>query len=177
MRHLPAPALVAASLAASLLALGAARTAHAVGEDEKELAAMVGAARLAGAGVADGVLARLEGQFGLSDVLALHGAVGSSWHRLAGQAVRATSVTAGGTYAVDVLRVVPFAEAGICFLDQSGVGRRHLGIEVGVGGEYLIDRRWAVALVGRAAYLPVRLSGAGDAASLLGVGLRLGYLF
>src|SRR4051794_5057175 len=83
MRHLPAPALVAASLAASLLALGAARTAHAVGEDEKELAAMVGAARLAGAGVADGVLARLEGQFGLSDVLALHGAVGSSWHRLA----------------------------------------------------------------------------------------------
>jgi hypothetical protein len=157
-----------------LLAAALSRPAAAVGEDERQLAGAAGGGWLAGAG---GPLFRVEGQYGLSDVLALHGAVGASWH--GGGDVLATAATAGVTYALDVLRVVPFFEGGLAFLDQRGVApaRTGLGLEAGLGGEYLLDRRWALALVGRLAYLPLRLAGRGDAPTLLALALRLGRTF
>jgi hypothetical protein len=159
-----------------LTAVALSGRAWAVGEDERQLALAGGAARLGGGG---GFLGRAEGQFGISDALALHGALGASWHPRNGGTTRATALVAGLTYAVDVLRVVPFFEGSLAIVDQRGGGGARLdaGFEVGVGGEYLVDRHWAVALVGRLATLPLGLSGSGSAASLLSLALRLGRTF
>jgi hypothetical protein len=162
----------------SALALALPARARAVGEDERQLALLAGAARLDDGSA--GLLGRIEGQFGLSDVLALHLALGASWHSRTGGTARATGLAAGVTYALDVLRVVPFFEGGLAIVDQRGgdrAARLDAGAEVGLGGEYLLDRRWAVALVGRFAYLPLPLSGSGGAASFLTLALRLGRMF
>jgi hypothetical protein len=128
----------------------------------------------AGAERGDGGVVRLEGQYGLTESLALHGAAGVSWH--GGAPARAVGLEAGATYAFDVLRVVPFVEGGLAFLHVSG-GHRALGLQAGLGGEYLLDRHWGLALVARYAYLPLRLGGLADHPGLLTVGLRLGYTF
>jgi hypothetical protein len=151
--------------------------AWAVGEDERQVAVTAGAALLDGGGA--GPAARIEGQFGTSDVLALHVALGASWHSQAGGTARATGVAVGVTYALDVLRVVPFFEGALTIVDRRGAGATRLdaGAEAGIGGEYLLDRYWSLAVVARLAYLPLRLSGAAGAPSLLSLALRLGRVF
>jgi hypothetical protein len=167
-------AFVLAILSILASGLGPGR-ALAVGEEEWQLAVMAGYGRLfAGADQGGGALARLEGQRGLTDALAIHATLGPSQHARAGGALAAT---AGVTYAVDVLRVVPFFEGGLAFV--AGAGRDAVGLELGAGGEYLIDRRWAVALVARYALLPLRLRGpsGGSPLGLLSVGVRVGRVF
>jgi hypothetical protein len=179
MRRALCPARSAALATLVLLALPA--PCFAVGEEERQVALTAGAGRLAGGGVeaAGGALARLEGAYGLTDTLALHAALGGSWHARSGGTVSTLGVVAGVTYALDVLRVVPFFEGGVAFLGQGGPGpgRSDLGLEGGVGGEYLLDRYWALALVARAMVLPLRLSGSGGTPSLLTLALRLGRTF
>ena len=163
----PRPSLM---LLATLAALP--RPAGAVGEDEAQAAASASWGWLETRG--HGGVLRLEGQYGVTDGLALHATAGASWH--GATAARAVAVEAGVTYALDILRVVPFGEAGLCVLGVAA-GARGMGLQVGLGGEYLIDRHWALALVVRYAYLPLRLGGGPGRPSLLGAGLRLGYVF
>jgi hypothetical protein len=162
-----------------VLVLALPAPSAAVGEDERQLAVTAGAGRLSPAAgeAAWGPVVRLEGQYGVTDSLALHAALGGSWH--GGGPVRTLGAVAGVTYAIDVLRVVPFFEGGLAFQGQGGgpPGRSDLGLEVGLGGEYLLDRSWALAVAGRVTYLPVHLSGSGGTASLLSLGLRLGRTF
>jgi hypothetical protein len=157
----------------------AASPCWAVGEEERQVAVAAGPGWLLGDGAAAGAGGRIEAQYGVSDVLAVHAGLGASWHDRRGGTVRALALVAGVTYALDVLRVVPFLEAGVAFLDQgAAAGRRDLGVEGGLGGEYLIDRRWAVALVARGTYLPLRLGGGGGGRrGVVGVALRLGRRF
>jgi hypothetical protein len=151
-------------LAALLVALVALpRSAAAVGESEAQVALSGGAGWLGRSGVA--ATLRLEGQYGLTESLALHGAAGA-WLG----ATQAGVLDLGLTYSLDVLRVVPFVEAGVALLVGAEVA---VGPLVGVGGEYLVDRHWAVALWGRAGYL----HGDGRWAGLVMAGARVGYVF
>lgn len=170
---------------------GSAATAHAMDEDEWQLAAGGGFTHLHSDGRAGGGFGlTLEGQRGLSDVWALRAALGASWNgmpaagvRPAGDA-RSVHAAAGVSCAYDVLRLVPFLELGVVLADTRGAGIRDahgaVGFESGAGGEYLLDRRWTVALVARARYLPV-VFGAVDVdvgrVWSLSFGLRLGRTF
>jgi hypothetical protein len=178
MRRAPCPAPLLALLA-GLAALALPVRSFGVGAEERQVAMTGGAGRLAGGPGGWGGLGRVEGQYGVSDTLALHLTLGVSWHGT-DPAVRAVAAVAGVTYAIDVLRVVPFFEGGVAFLAQEGAAsapRADLGLEVGVGGEYLLDRYWALALVARVSYLPLRPSGLQGTPSLLSLGVRLGRTF
>jgi hypothetical protein len=96
--------------------------------------------------------------------------------------VRASVASAGFSLAWDVLRIIPFVEAGAALADlRGGVTRgRYLGFEGAAGVEYLVDRRWSVAGIARYQYLPVRLAGgktADPSPGVLTVGLRLSKSF
>lgn len=174
-----------------LILLGLARPAAAVGLEEWELAVDARGAwvqaddrRPVGPGLG------LQLQYGLTDAWALRGAVGLSGHPVGGNAdrgggtVTATSAIAGVTYTVDVLRLVPFVEAGVGLLDVRGAvagARSGLGIDLGVGAQYLVSRRWAVGVVGRYQVFPVELgslsSDDGETPSLVALALRLARIF
>jgi hypothetical protein len=161
-------------------------TAAAVGEGERQLSIQFGPA-LFGANSASqgGAMALVDGHQGLTDSWAARVAMGLSVHPLGADPVRASTVSAGFTYALDIVRVIPFADLALAFQDLRGnaggrgLGRRDLGFEVGLGGEYLLAPRWTLALVGHYRLLPVSLGGAdaGGAPWLLSVGLRLGRIF
>jgi hypothetical protein len=124
---------------------------------------------------------RAEGRYGLTDAVSVWGAAGSSWHWLAEGTGRAITAGTGLTLAFDVLRVVPFVEAGASFanLGYGGRSRSYLGAELGAGAEYLITPAFSLAGVLRAQHFPVSLSGnlVGRSGTLLSVGARFGYTF
>src|SRR5262245_60681334 len=110
-----------AGVITALAALSWARQALAVGADEWRLSVQGGAANVrADRRRVFGGLAGIELSLGLSDSWAARGSVGSSWHPVASDmgtpvrpegVVRATTVGAGLVYSLDVLRIVPFADA------------------------------------------------------------------
>ena len=68
--------------------------------------------------------------------------------------LRATSGLVGAAYSFDVLRMVPYVEAGVGLVYWSGVGiadHAALAMELGVGADYLLTPRWALG--GSAQYL------------------------
>jgi hypothetical protein len=137
---------------------------------------------LEGKNPTSGLGGRLEGRYGLRDDSAAWAAVSSSWHPRAAESVRASVASAGFALAYDVLRVVPFLEAGAAVADLRGgvTHGRYLGFEVAGGGEYLFDRRWSAAGTIRYDYLPVRLAGgptADPSPGVLTAGLRLSRTF
>jgi hypothetical protein len=166
--------------------------AQAVAEEEWQLGASAGFASLRAAGRSwPGAQAGLELQRGFTGGWSLGLAGDLSLHRVpaSGTEGARTSSAAGlaatVVYALDVLRVVPLAEAGVALvvLGGDGVERRgHLGLELGLGAEWLLDRRWAVALIARLRHAPLELGG-GDAPVDVGdprrawIGLRLGRTF
>jgi hypothetical protein len=160
-------------LLVSLLALLAAlpHPAAAVGEGEGKVALGLGGAYLTRRGFGPHV--DLEGQYGLTDALSLHAAGALGWQ--GGPSPRMVTATAGLTYALDVLNVVPFGEAGLCFVGADG-GNRALGLQVGLGLEYFYAPHANVMLAARFAYLPVHL-GVEDGWVLAGGLLAFGYVF
>lgn len=128
----------------------------------------------AGGGVAFGLHDAVPGasagadlQYGVSDAWAWRLALEGGAHAAVtskGDPVGRGLATFGGTYTLDVLRWLPFAEMGLCagWLGPSASSRIDLGAQLGVGADYLIDRRWAVAPVLRYAALPVNVSGGSD---------------
>jgi hypothetical protein len=146
-----------------IAALALPRPAAAVGEGEAQVALSGGAGWLARSGAAAAL--RLEGQYGLTESLAVHGAAGA-WLG----PTQAAVLDLGLTYSLDVFRVVPFAEAGVGLMPGSVVA---VGPLLGVGGEYLVDRHWAVALWSRYGYLHWNRQWAGAVTA----GARVGYVF
>jgi hypothetical protein len=154
-----------ALVAALALWLAPARRAFALGEEEWAASLSV-AGGLLGArnDVAAGAGGGLEIARGLTDVFAARAAL--SMERFAWPAIgprspvasQALAVTAGGVAAFDVLRVVPFVELSLVVAHFSGgaMGPR-AGAELGVGADYLLDRRWSVGGVIRGRLLPVPL--------------------
>jgi len=168
-----------APVALALLAV-AMTTAARASEGEWLVAGGAGAAwlRQGGAWHPGGVLG-LEGQYGVTDAWLLRATLDGSWHASSGDTrPRALGGSAGITYAVDVLRVIPFAELGVAVADLGGVAggaRTDLGVDVGVGAEYLLTRRWSLSLAVRARALPLGLRGdAAGTPARVGFMLRLG---
>jgi len=112
----------------------------------------------------------LAGSLGLDDAWAVGLTVRGAGH----QGPQGTLALLGGvTYALDMLRLVPFVDLGLGV--AAGTGRAGGGYHVGLGAEYLMTRRWAIGLAGRWHHYPLRFAGA-DAMSLATVGLRLGWI-
>jgi hypothetical protein len=126
-----------------------------------------------------------EGLYGLDEAWSLRMSLAAGWQFAAaegsrpGGTVRTLSGGAGVVYAVDVLRVVPFVEAGLALAHASRPLRdpgAFLGLEVGGGAAYLVDRRWSLSGILRLHHLGVRLGGGPGPASsplVLALGLRL----
>ncbi|MBI5482752.1 MAG: hypothetical protein HY906_28110 [Deltaproteobacteria bacterium] len=102
----------------------------------------------------------LEAAYGLNDWLWLRGvtfytAQAASKDEANGLPAGAISVGgafAGLRYAFDVLRVIPFVDGGIGAFFSGGAGhkgRADLGVEIGIGFDYLHSRRVSFGLVAR----------------------------
>jgi hypothetical protein len=167
--------------------LAAARPAAAA-EDEWLVAADGGytAARADGLWRHGGALG-VQAQYGFTDAwsggarlaLGLHPVTGDA-ERPSGR-LRATTLAAGVTYTVDVLRVVPFAGMGIALQNLAGAvrdARTDLGGEVSAGADYLLDRRWSLGLLLRYQILPLPIAGGrdvfGGTPAAFSLALRLG---
>ena len=133
-----------------------------------------------------GVTAGIEGLHNLDDVWSARGALaldaargdGGGW----GESV---TLELGASAALDVLRVIPFAQLGAA-VSLGGIGAGtgtsfRLGLHAGLGADYLLDRAWSLGLVLRGRILPLRLSGSGPdndgSAGSLGATLRVGWRF
>jgi hypothetical protein len=135
---------------------------------------------------AQGAGVSATGQYGLDDTWSLRAALSGSWHPVSADAlrpggqIRALGFSAGVTYTLDVLRVVPFVTAGLAVQNLSGAlrdARSDLGVALGGGADYLLDRRWSLGLELAYRILPVAIAGKraafGGTPQLLAAGLRL----
>jgi hypothetical protein len=150
------------------------------GVDEKQISASLALA--VRGSLRSGVQASIEAAMGLSDSWAARGGASFVWlpKQASAGADRVTTLSLGATYSFDVLRWVPFLDLGISLADRrgDGVSVQSLGPEAGLGVEFLLSRRWTLALLARFDYLALRLHGPGGSSPWLGcAGLRLGRVF
>jgi hypothetical protein len=99
--------------------------------------------------------------YGITDALAVRVTGAATVHAVPmtmtdpGGTLLAYHAGAGFTYTIDILRLVPYVDFDIGLLGTSRVvnGERqtenHLGMELGVGVDYLINRRYSVGIVAR----------------------------
>jgi hypothetical protein len=186
MRFLRAPTPLSLLLAA-VLGTAAVFSSAPVRADEPEQWVVGPSAGGAGVRVEQrwryGLQIGVEGRYGLTEFWALRGAAHISWHGGEGGSqafppVQTGTAVLGLAYAWDVLRVVPFAEAGVVLagiradLPQSGL---FAGVQLGAGVNYLIDRQWAAGACLRFQHLGLGVSldaSPADAPMLLGILLR-----
>jgi hypothetical protein len=102
----------------------------------------------------------VEGTWGLNDWLWLRGTVfytaqaarGDEAAGLPSGAISVGGAFVGLRYAFDVLRVIPYVDGGVGALFSGGAGqarRVDLGVEVGIGFDYLYSRRLTFGLMVR----------------------------
>jgi hypothetical protein len=173
-----------AAAGVALVALAWSRPALALEQDEWLAAgAVAGNGAWGSAGTGPGVGFNLEGQRGLNDLFAARAAIEFDLVRASSQRwSRDLTFEMGGAAAFDVLRAVPFVEAGLALAlaDLGGVAgtQTRAGLHAGVGIDYLIDRDWSVGGVLRGRVLPVSLGGSdGTTRTVLGASLRLARRF
>jgi hypothetical protein len=149
-------ATVLLALVVSLAAGGAARAA---GQREWQVALRAGIGTVSVDGRKPwGIAAGLDLEYGLSDAWALRASFEGSEHdvsksgdmdmRPAGT-IWTNAALVGLTYTFDVLRLVPYAElqAGIVQLRGTiTTPQSLLGMELGVGGDYFVSRRFLVGV-------------------------------
>ncbi len=107
-----------------------------------------------------GLATALDVDYGLNDAWAVSGTLAASFHpvdtemvdegtvRLGGT-IRTVAALAGLTYAIDVLRLIPYAnvELGVVRFDGAVVRPRTLfAAELGVGADYFLSRRWTTGI-------------------------------
>lgn len=181
---IPAPRLgIRLGVLAASAALAAGR-AQAQGPGEWVAGPAVGAAVLSdGDGRHPGILLGADGRYGLGEAWGLRGGLEAAFHPAGAGKVQMGTGSLGLVTTWDVLRLVPFADAGIAlvWLDRTGQnGAGFLGGQVTGGVSYLIDRRWAVAGGLRLSHLGLALGGGSDlvdAPWLLAALLRLEHHF
>lgn len=175
------------SMALALCAVVAGTSHPAAALDESEWQAAVSAGYLRlwvdGQGLNAGV-ATLAGRYGLSDDISVRLSAGGAWHPKGGgvPAVRVGMLGAGATYSWNVLRVIPFLDAGVGLVVTGGDGTRAeqaLGADASLGAEYFLDRRWTLGAAARFEAYPVKLGGVGVQGhpSALSLSLRLARTF
>jgi Outer membrane protein beta-barrel domain len=139
---------------ALLLAGSTATRARAAGEDELQVSARLGGANPNGNPLASwGPAAAVDVEYGVTDAWSarasatlLRHPVGAVKDVSSGGTLQATAALVGATYTFDVLRLVPYVEAGVGVVHWSGAGapsRTSLAMEAGLGGDYLLTPRWS----------------------------------
>ena len=143
--------------------------AVAAGEEEWQVAARLCFVKVNADGrTPAGVLVGGDVLYGLSDAWAARLSAGISRHgvdadkegRPAGT-VWAPSLVAGLTYTLDVLRLVPTFDVAIGVLWLRGDVRQpraDIGVEVGLGAEYYLTRRWTVGILTRYQFAPAEVA-------------------
>jgi hypothetical protein len=156
-----------ASLGLALTMAGARTVRAAEGEGLAAVSAGFATARADGRW-APGAGGCVAVQYGLDDSWSAGARLSGSWHPVDGAAgrpdglVRSLGGSAGVTYALDVLRVVPFLSAELAVQNLGGAvrdARTDLGVELGGGADYLLDRRWSVGVDLAYRVLPLPLAG------------------
>ena len=139
-------------------AVAAGRPARAAGEGEWQLSARLGGGTVSIDNRSPwGPVGGVDLEYGLTDAWAARLSVGASLNpvdadmraRLPGGKVSSTTALAGITYTFDVLRLVPYGELSLGFVRFGGaVTQPHstLASELGLGADYLLNRRWAVGI-------------------------------
>ena len=155
----------------------------AVGQGEASLSGGLGLAVAFQNQTRTGLAAEARLLRGISDSWAARLGVQSAWYPTDGALPSAhiTAQSAGLTFAADVLNLVPFADIGLAVADIRGGGVAttwRLGGQLGLGADYLFNRRLVLSLLARADYFPLRLAGGHDAhPTQVSVVLHLGHVF
>lgn len=157
-------------MVAAVVVTGVAeRSSGAADEDEWQISGRAGVSRVSADGRNPGGLrVQIDGLYGLSDAWALRVAGSASYH-LIGADMKAglpagTASTyglhAGVNYTLDVLRLLPFFEVAVGVFAVRGQvvdPSTALGMQVGVGAEYLLDPRLGLGAVAEYVYSPFDL--------------------
>lgn len=163
-------AILVGLLSGALSILGASRAAWAAGEDEWQLSARLGAANKNGSPLASwGPAFALDLEYGIDDGWSARASVGSLAHPVPaimdvtpGGTLRATTALVGASYTFDVLRLVPYAEAGLGVVYWSGggePGHAAFAAELGVGADYLLTPHWSWGGCAQYLFAPAELAG------------------
>jgi hypothetical protein len=177
----------------ALAAMTATAARAAAGEDEWQLSARLGLASVDVDGRSPlGELVGADLEYGITDAWALRLTVGSGFHSvdavpksaLPGGTVRTNMALAGVTYAVDVLRLVPYIETGIGVISFGGAVQTPgttLDAELGIGVDYLVTRHWALGGLLHYQFTPAQLFGSpmdfGGTSFYFGASMRVSWLF
>jgi len=156
-------------LTTAALALAAAPHAARADEDDWRVSARAGLANI----VADGrdpmgLGLGGEVQYGLDDAWALRLSVAGAAQRvdakmdqsLPGGTIWSYSAFAGLGYTMDVLRLLPTFAVGVGVLGARGAVKshiRHVGIQVGLGADYLVTPRFAFGVAADYVFAPFDL--------------------
>ena len=167
-RRLGLPSLLSLALAGASALASAPRAARA-DEDDWRVSARAGLANI----VADGrdpMGLGLGGeiQYGLDDAWALRLSMAGAAQRvdaqmdqqLPGGTIWSYSAFAGLGYTMDVLRLLPTFAVGLGVLGARGALKspiRHVGIQVGLGADYLVTPRFAFGLAADYVFAPFDL--------------------
>jgi hypothetical protein len=174
----PLPPLLLGAVLAGVLGSGRVARAQAPGEWVAGLSA-------GGAGLRvddrwrQGLQFGVEGRYGLADFWALRGAAHFGWHPEQNgppvvPPVKTGTAAFGMVYAWDVLRWVPFGEAGLATSLIRGSAAQSsvfAGVQLGGGVNYLVDRQWAVGGAVRFQHL---FLGVGDDATPADAPMQIG---
>jgi hypothetical protein len=136
-----------------------ARPASAAGEREWQVALRAGAATVS---VDDrkpwGFAGGLDVEYGLTDAWALRASFEASTHDVSKEndadmrpegSIRASAAMVGVTYTVDVLRLVPYGNLQVGVINLAGAvttPQTLLGMQLGVGADYFVSRRFLAGL-------------------------------
>jgi hypothetical protein len=137
-----------------LVAMVLQREARAVGEDEWQLSARLGAANATGFPTSPwGPAGALDLEYGFHEAFAARASLGVLEHPVPavknvtkGGTLRATTALAGLTYTFDVLRLVPYLSVDLGLVQWSGGGQpahSTFAAETVIGADYLLTTRWA----------------------------------
>ncbi|HEX4405627.1 MAG TPA: hypothetical protein VH560_12405 [Polyangia bacterium] len=152
MRRATALALSGALVASGVMMVP--RQARAVGEDEWQVSARLGAANATGFPTSSwGPAGALDVEYGFLEAFAARASLGVLEHPVPavknvtkGGTLRATTALAGVTYTFDVLRLVPYISVDLGLVQWSGGGlpaHNSFAAETVIGADYLLTTRWA----------------------------------
>jgi hypothetical protein len=185
---------LAAALVAFSIGAGAAADARATGRDEWQLSLREGAGTVNVDGRSPwGNATALDLEYGFLDAWAvrvsfegsLHAVSANSQAGLPGGTIHTGAALAGITYAVDILRLVPYfdLEVGVVEIGGAVVAKQpHKPVsEVGAGGDYFITRQLTAGISFQYLYSPIDLidnpRDFGNSPFIFSVTARLSWIF
>ena len=183
----------AAAVVALCLGLGAAATARAAEKDELAVSLRAGIGTVSADGRHPwGNALGLDAEYGIADGWALRASLEAQLipvsstppSRLPGGLLHTDAALLGVTYTIDILRLVPYVDLQLGVAQIGGAVTEPITMfaaELGVGGDYFINRHLRAGLSAQYLYRPQDLfsnpQGLGNAPFTFSVTARLGWTF